>query len=436
MESNVIPIGSSPFELAREAKAKEVYEEYARVYRSVSPEIRLYARTALAEGHSKGLEGEDLSKIVWQTRENLESSLNPADRSPKREAGRMAELLSRMDLATVVKIMTWQADQAHGVVSDDVQTLALKTDQDLLNLPPMDWIIEGILPEKSMVVVYGPPKQYKSFIVQAMAWAISSGCNWMGYPTVQSPVLYIAGEGEWGMKKRYAAWRIKNGIPLDASFPFFSYGRSINLADDRQVDMLIRSVPPETKLIVLDTLNRCMEGDENSAADVRAFVSGCDRVKEETGATIVIVHHSGKDAKKGMRGSSALLGAVDVAISVQKDDTNEEFVTVRCADMKDFEEFSPISLRAEEIQVNEEETALVFGFTEYRVGDRKPPQAPQSAEKILIALQKAKEPVRPKDIPELAGVSLSAWDKYRRTLLEQGKIRKEGVGYVAENLEE
>ncbi|MDA8351767.1 MAG: helicase RepA family protein [Firmicutes bacterium] len=424
-----------PFRTTKEQKVQEIYDEFSRVYRTVSPEVQRYASRFLAIAARAGVEGEQLSKELWEHRDIIENDREPYEKTDKAEVGRLARVLAKLDWNIAEEILALQADKALGITRETGGLLDLKTNQDLLNLPPMNWVIEGILPEKSLVVMYGPPKQYKSFIVQAMAWSISHGCNWLGHPTEEGAVFYIAGEGEWGMSKRYRAWLQKHSLPTNAFFPFYSYGRSINLANEMEADALIQSVPEGTKLIVIDTLNRCMEGDENSAADMRAFVSGCDRVKEETGATVLIVHHSGKDTAKGMRGSSALLGAVDVAISVEKDKDNDEFVTIKNPDMKDYEEFPPITLRGEEIELEDGDTSLVFGITEYRTTDRKPKPMPPAQTKILNALQTADGPVRPKNIPLLADISRASWDKHRPKLLEQGKIRREGEGYIIVNNE-
>ena len=36
-----------------------------------------------------------------------------------------------------------------------------------------------------------------------------------------------------------------------------------------------------------------------------------------TGAAVLLVHHSGKDEAKGMRGHSALLGALDAELAIE-----------------------------------------------------------------------------------------------------------------------
>jgi putative DNA primase/helicase len=67
-----------------------------------------------------------------------------------------------------------------------------------------------------------------------------------------------------------------------------------------------------------------------------AFIQGCDAIKQGTGATVMVVHHSGKNEEAGARGSSALRGALDVELMVKRDG-KETALTLSCMKMKDAE---------------------------------------------------------------------------------------------------
>jgi RecA-family ATPase len=87
--------------------------------------------------------------------------------------------------------------------------------------------------------------------------------------------------------------------------------------------------------VVIDTVARALLGaDENSATDMGKFVKACDTIKEHTNAAVLGIHHSGKDGGKGMRGSSALLGAVDTSIAVKK---SVDVITLSTEKQKDAE---------------------------------------------------------------------------------------------------
>jgi hypothetical protein len=92
------------------------------------------------------------------------------------------------------------------------------------------------------------------------------------------------------------------------------------------------------RLIVIDTLARCFGGnDENDARDMGAFIEGCDVIKRETGATLLVVHHSGKDDTKGARGSSAFRAALDAEFNVRREGDGGAII-LTCTKMKDAEE--------------------------------------------------------------------------------------------------
>jgi hypothetical protein len=89
--------------------------------------------------------------------------------------------------------------------------------------------------------------------------------------------------------------------------------------EEHDTDALIEKIRAlrEFELIIIDTLSRAMSGgDESSPKDMSAFVKNCDTIKEETGAHVLIIHHSGKDQSKSARGHSALRAAVDTEIEI------------------------------------------------------------------------------------------------------------------------
>ena len=72
------------------------------------------------------------------------------------------------------------------------------------------------------------------------------------------------------------------------------------------------------RLVVVDTLARVLAGgDENTGQDMGAVIDRLDRIRRETGAAILLVHHEGKDSSKGARGHSSLLAAVDCALEIK-----------------------------------------------------------------------------------------------------------------------
>ncbi|MFQ3660661.1 MAG: AAA family ATPase, partial [Anaerolineae bacterium] len=200
---------------------------------------------------------------------------------------------------------------------------ALVSAADLYTLPPIRWLVDGEIPDQSLVVLYGESGAGKSFV--ALDYALRLACDGRA-------VLYVATEGLRGYAKRVAAWceHHKRSAPSRLLF----YSDSFSLIDANAVvtlaDHLKAAVAPS--LVVVDTLAMAMIGaDENSARDMGQALAGCRRLIDLLGATVMLVHHSGK-ASAWERGSSALRGNADVMFRLSAAD---DVVIVECTKSKD-----------------------------------------------------------------------------------------------------
>lgn len=79
-----------------------------------------------------------------------------------------------------------------------------------------------------------------------------------------------------------------------------------------RVDAVQAEHPGAELAVVIDTTSRAVAGEENSADTVRAFYRWTGLHLKQRGITWVRLDHSGKDATKGQRGSSAKGDDVDV----------------------------------------------------------------------------------------------------------------------------
>lgn len=197
---------------------------------------------------------------------------------------------------------------------DDFPLLSM---DDLLQMEPPEWLVERAVPVGSLAVLYGPPKSAKTFLALDMALSVATGRDELhGLKLRPGRTLYVLAEGGASMMgDRLRAWLQSRGSSTGENFSL--HPRGLNLADNTAIDALLEHAGSDWDLIVVDTLARCMAGDENSVKDMNAAIRGCDMIRERTGGAVLLVHHSGKDRSKGMRGSTALLGAVDSVIQMQ-----------------------------------------------------------------------------------------------------------------------
>lgn len=182
--------------------------------------------------------------------------------------------------------------------------------------------VEGLLDEGSSVVLFGESNGGKTFFVTDLALHVASGLTWRERDVTQGGVVYCALEGSTGFYNRIAAWKEARSA---GNIPFAAIPSSIDLlhpeADTGRLIAAVEAAQARfempVKLIVVDTLSRAMAGgDENASEDMGALVRNMDRIRAETGACVLFVHHSGKDSSKGARGHSILRAAIETEIEV------------------------------------------------------------------------------------------------------------------------
>lgn len=187
----------------------------------------------------------------------------------------------------------------------------------------LPWIIKGVLPKAGLGVVYGASGSGKSFAVLDMSLAVARGTEWRGRRVKQGRVAYIAAEGADGFRKRLAAYALHQGVDL-AGVPMTVLNAAPNLLEKQDAADIAKGVRAAggADLIIVDTFAQTTPGaNENAGEDVGKALGHCKRIHEATGAMVVLIHHSGKDATKGARGWSGLRAAADAEIEVVREPT-------------------------------------------------------------------------------------------------------------------
>ena len=245
---------------------------------------------------------------------------------------------TRKELAEMAKqapVITKELDVTDSEQSNEVeQDQAYNPTPQLLNIEawdtikdePVNWIIDNVLPDKGFAALYGPPGSYKSFIALDIAEAVATGRAWMGNE-VSKPgaVLYIAGEGHGGIGARIKACKINHQTKDGAQIYVIRYQLNLrSSADDfnllmESIDALIERTGIELRLVQIDTLARAFGGgNENDSQDMGAFIHNAGKLQRKLDCALMVLHHSGKDQTKGLRGHSSLLGAVDTQLELLK----------------------------------------------------------------------------------------------------------------------
>ena len=213
------------------------------------------------------------------------------------------------------------------------------------DLSDLGWLIEDWIPRKSIAMVYGSPGCAKSTL--SVDVAMSYACKkteWNGHAIDHQGgiVVYLSGEGYPGLIKRKLVWEQVHNVKSVGSIAFSKRVPKINTPEgyDETVKAL-KALDRPIDLILIDTFRRAFEGDENDSGATESFFSALQRLLDEfDGASIIVVHHAGKNPKGGPRGSSNHAASVDVLVSVERDRT-KNLIKVIQEKQKDAEEIFP-----------------------------------------------------------------------------------------------
>jgi hypothetical protein len=273
------------------------------------------------------------------------------------------------------------------------------------NLAPPSFLVEDVLTESGLSMLWGRSGAMKSFVALDMAMCVATGLPWHGKTVKHGLVIYVAAEGSHGLGRRAVGWRRTRGRDLTAPL-FRLIPHSVALTSD-DLDAMVEAIlnlEATPVLIIVDTLARTFgAGDENKQADMNAYVTAADKLREKTGANVMIVHHSGVHEDKRERGSNVLRGAADTVIKVSRKDDNLDIINQGPeGKQKDAEEFKTIKLRTQKIafeQGGAEQTTLILNLREDD-GSAEPDgeagarnQLGKNEQAILTALRQAGQPL-------------------------------------------
>lgn len=210
---------------------------------------------------------------------------------------------------------------------------------ELAQRPPLDWLVKGILPRgDDPIVIFGAPSAGKSFVAIDIAGAVARGIEWYGRRVKQTRVLYIAAEGSGGVPLRLRAYCKQHGIaPHELGIAVVEGAPNLMHKDDVQEIVKTISAVGGVELVFIDTLAQTTAGaNENAGEDMSVALGNAKVVAKVTGATVVLVHHSGKDASKGARGWSGIKGAAAAQLEIiRHEDGQREILIEKMKDGRD-----------------------------------------------------------------------------------------------------
>jgi DNA-binding protein Fis len=228
-------------------------------------------------------------------------------------------------------------------------TFKLRTTTDILEPRVLRYLVDDLITMPSVIGVYGSTGHGKSFVVVDIACHIASGKPFNGYAVKQGGVLYVAAEDSGGIERRIAAWMKTN--------PTYSLNDSLHLIAEpcllpSQTSDLIECMAnvPNLRLLILDTLNMTMEGNENDTTDMTAYMRAAKAIGQAfPDLCVLIVHHAGKSGQEFARGSVAFKANLDVEFCVRMD---SGIVTISNTKVKNSVEAKPLAFSFSTVELD------------------------------------------------------------------------------------
>jgi RecA-family ATPase len=194
--------------------------------------------------------------------------------------------------------------------------LRVYSTDELMRMHPPQWQVGGLIPENSFGVLYGPSGCGKSFVAIGLALSVASGLPWASRPTTKGFVLYVSAEGTAGLGQRVKAWMLDATLDSsDVDIAWLPEAISIH-SDSTHIDTLFErfeEMGRAPSLVIIDTLARCFDGDENHTEDMGNFIRGVDKIRHGYGCSVLAVHHTNAAAERE-RGNGALRSASDTMV--------------------------------------------------------------------------------------------------------------------------
>lgn len=185
------------------------------------------------------------------------------------------------------------------------------------DLPERETILDPILAQKSLMMLYGPRGLGKTHLALGIAWAAASGLSFLKW-TAHRPHRVVYVDGEMAAVDLQTRLRALGSAPPTLDFLIADLNPSTGLADLVNLKgqaSLIRSWGEKPDLLVLDNLSSLI-GVRSNNPDRWGEVQHWLMTLRRNGVAVLLLHHANKEGDQ--RGTSQREDALDVIVSMQR----------------------------------------------------------------------------------------------------------------------
>jgi len=208
------------------------------------------------------------------------------------------------------------------VSAEERPAVRLLTGAQFLQAPTPRYLVPRMLFADSTAKLYGAPGSTKSFLALDLVMHLVTGLPWRGQRLGRHRVHYVMAEGQavntvraLGWLHHYREHLTDDQADIDRYLTVVPQG--VLLTSEGVAGYLADLERDRPALVVLDTKNAMMDGNENDASDVAVMVRAMREIRDAAGgACVLLVDHTGIADESRGRGSNAVTAAMDTEIRV------------------------------------------------------------------------------------------------------------------------
>ena len=190
-----------------------------------------------------------------------------------------------------------------------------------LDLPAMEYIVDGIVPSGALVLLHAREKAGKSLMVIDALASIAAGEPFLDRAVTQGPVAYVSLEDNL----RDVRGRVNTRLAGMPAVPFYVLPADGSLPDvrfsleDAASVLALREmiVKYDLRAVAIDNLRESHQLAENDSDAMSPLLRSSRQVAHETNCAIIFTHHERKNGNAEPRGSTAIAAAFDQIIGWQ-----------------------------------------------------------------------------------------------------------------------
>jgi len=204
------------------------------------------------------------------------------------------------------------------------------------SIEDLEPLIDEWLYLDSTARLVAPSGSFKSFLALDMACSVACGRDWWGSKTTGGSVVYVVAEGVRGVRKRVRAWEMTHLGGADRVQGLHFLPEPVQILGPEWTAFVGACVQVKARLIILDTQARCTVGvPENDNTELGRVHDQAEKLRRETGACVLIVHHTGYD-RSHARGGTVVYGGLQTELSLERREGSNE-ITLTATKQKDSE---------------------------------------------------------------------------------------------------